>query len=733
MKELQFVDLMGDGYILFDASKSLVECNAQASTWLKMDCQNNTFDSFVACFDAKDQIMLRNCHALAVTTGNAIKLDNIIHYKSQSGSGKYFKGSYICTEGAQVAFVFRDVTVSVSDELRTKIANNAFDSLPIGVIIADREHKIIRINEYAQKALKEKVDGLEGLYIGEIIQCENSQDETCGKSEFCEHCSINRAIRDIDMDLYTNQTVVATKRVGEGELKTFKVTVSKVTHESIVDLLITLQDITEQMHYEQTLRDARNEAEEANHLKTSFLSNMSHEIRTPLNGIIGMLDLSERLAKDDELLENLSIAKESSLNLLRIINSVLDLSKMEAGLFEIHKMPFNTDAFLNEIMNENRFKINNDRVELVRNYEKDYAIVTDRLRLKQVVNNLMDNAIKFTDKGYVKLYCKLVQEDDMAMLNVSISDTGIGISEEFKQKLFTSFIQADGSFTRQKGGTGLGLSISQKIVQKLGGVLEYKSNKQGGSEFYFSIPVEVLKDIAVQPLESKYPKLHFAKGDIDFKRRKVLLAEDDAVNQKIISKRLLMDDIEVIHANDGMEALELLRTHADVALILMDIQMPKMNGIEAVLEIRKHKKWKKLPIIALTALAMPEEKALILNSGFSDYISKPVQLDVLSQKIKLNMMSAKGSSTTVENRASEDKYYKIRSNILSTLNTGDQDLEKKLDAEMGEMIDFLDKFGLVELKDQMFKLQLDMRKEPVEVNVSKLYELIDTVDQILVV
>lgn len=734
------LQVLGDGYVTIEENKNLSDANETILSWFDFGEDVRNFDWLVSHFDPKDQVALRNVYTLSLSSDRAVKVNQMVKMHSGHEEKKYYRCAFIKSDD-QIILTMRDITIEVTDQIRREISRNVFDSLPIGVVVADKAHKVLLINGAAKRGYFDNQAPNESVYIGDIIECENTVSSKCGESEYCDNCSINQALKSIEYGMLDHQLVTATKRTKDGVLKTFRVTISKAIRGDSVDMLLTLQDITDQVTYETSLKAAQQEAEEANALKTAFLSNMSHEIRTPLNGIIGMIDLSKRLAKGEELLENLAIAKESSLNLLRIINSVLDLSKMEAGLFEIHKMPFNTDDFIGEVINENKFKIKSERVDLIRNYEVDHVIISDRLRLKQVVNNLLDNAIKFTDKGYIKIQYHVVPKDDIATLTVAIIDTGIGISEEFKEKMFQNFMQADGSFTRQKGGSGLGLSISHRIVEKLGGQLMYRKNVQGGSEFYFSIPVELLKDVRVTPrqdtmienlgLSIEKPQNH--QGNQVPKNIRILLVEDDVVNQKVISKKLTLDGYEVLIAGNGIEAIRALEQDPKIELVIMDIQMPEMNGLEAIELIRKQDRLKLLPVIALTALALPEEKETIQEYGFTGYISKPVQLDDLSEKIGHVFESSTHYMTSYDDPIEQRSYTALRTQMLHLLNMGSSGLENQLDQDLCDMCSILEREGLSELKDQLFALQLEIRKEPKEQVIMKLYDMIDTIDQVMVI
>lgn len=390
-----------------------------------------------------------------------------------------------------------------------------------------------------------------------------------------------------------------------------------------------IRDITERKQVELEMQLAMNTTKAAYKAKSEFLANMSHEIRTPLNGIIGMLDLTMLTELSHDQMDNLATAKTCANSLLKIINDVLDFSKMEAGKLTVEFVEFDFKALMEKIVKVHYYRAKEKGIELTYQLPIDVPnfLVGDPGRLQQVLNNLLSNAVKFTDKGYVNLVVKIIGcRKDSVKLQFSVADTGIGISRDEMGKLFKSFSQIDGSQTRRYGGTGLGLVISRQLVEMMGGNLNVESEKGKGSSFSFVIKFEVggrNKGI-VDEVE------HLGIGKSETNAR-ILLVEDDKVNQMVISRMLKEMGYKFDIADCGNDALQMLENNS-YGLCLMDIQMPMLDGIQTASLIRQNenKTGKQyMPIVAITAHALQGDRERFLSMGMDEYIAKPFQMSEL--------------------------------------------------------------------------------------------------------
>ncbi|WP_417455715.1 ATP-binding protein [Kordiimonas sp.] len=373
-------------------------------------------------------------------------------------------------------------------------------------------------------------------------------------------------------------------------------------------------------------------AEAANDAKSDFLSNMSHEIRTPMNGVIGGLNLLMSSKNEEERNELLQASLSSAHMLLNIINDILDFSKLEAGKLEVHKAPFLLARTLKDIQILMRSLASEKRNTIVLDVPDDCDtwLVGDEVRLRQVINNLVSNALKFTEEGTVTLHVRLERAEGGATLEVRVEDTGVGISEADLERLFKRFSQLDNVREKKAGGTGLGLAISQQLIELMGGQIGVESKLGQGSCFWFKLPVELKETGASQvPMEGKAEPR-------DSGALSILLVEDMPINQMLIGKMLRMLGHSFTLVQDGVEALEAVERAEDgkFDLILMDNQMPRMNGTEATGKIRERSDAKAvIPIIALTADAMVEQREAFFRAGVNGFVSKPIEIDKLRFEI----------------------------------------------------------------------------------------------------
>lgn len=391
------------------------------------------------------------------------------------------------------------------------------------------------------------------------------------------------------------------------------------------------RDITQRRQFQEALLKAKEKAEDATRAKSQFLSMMSHEIRTPMNAIIGVTNLLLQDSPRDDQQEGLELLKFSGENLLTIINDILDFSKIEAGKIELENIAFDLHLTLSNIVKVMKHRADQKDIDLIFNYPPTAAKVVkgDQVRISQIVTNLLGNAIKFTKNGSVTLAVDVTEHASPSLsYTIAVIDTGIGIESEKIQEVFESFTQARSDTTRKFGGTGLGLSITKKLLNLMDSDVYVESEHGVGSKFFFTLNLEE------GSLSSAEQKSSVVLGDFKGKAIRVLLVEDNRVNQIVANNFLKKWGIDAVIANNGYEAVERVKEKS-FQLILMDLQMPELDGYDATRKIRAMEDpyFKSLPIIALTASAMTEIQDKILESGMNDFVSKPFQPEALQAKI----------------------------------------------------------------------------------------------------
>lgn len=370
-------------------------------------------------------------------------------------------------------------------------------------------------------------------------------------------------------------------------------------------------------------------AEAANTTKSSFLANISHEIRTPLNAITGMVHLMRRGGVTPEQAERLGKMEAAGHHLLDIINAVLEISKIEAGKFTLEETAVNIGNVVSNVASMLFEKAQAKNIKLeVETVAESYHLLGDPTRLQQVLLNIATNAVKFTDQGSVVLRTSTQEEAyGTAMVRFEVQDTGIGIAPDVIEKLFSPFEQADNSTTRKYGGTGLGLAITKKLAQLMGGDAGVVSTPGVGSTFWFTARLKQCK-ATNQMREEAPPGSSEAILKSEFPGRRILLVEDEPINCEVTLELLKDTKLIIDTAKDGIEALALAKQY-EYALILMDMQMPCMGGLEATRQIRKLPNRKSLPIVAMTANAFTEDRVRCFDAGMNDFISKPIDPDIL--------------------------------------------------------------------------------------------------------
>jgi signal transduction histidine kinase/DNA-binding NarL/FixJ family response regulator len=499
-----------------------------------------------------------------------------------------------------------------------------YDNSPLLLLLLDNEGRIRKVNNFALRFSNSNEANLIGLRLGEALHCLNSTESPggCGTGSHCKQCRL----RNTGLKTIKSQKSIYNVEVSLpfliNNIRTeiyFLISTTNLKIQNNPMVIVSIMDITTLKNTETELIIAKVKAEESDKLKSAFLANMSHEIRTPMNGILGFTELLKDTEIDNFMKgKYIDVINKCGLQLLNIINDIIDISKIEAGQEKIHNVCFNLNNILDEL--NTFFQLDILKKELDIFFHKGLKdsssyIIGDPVKLKQILTNLIGNALKFTHEG--KIDVMYIIKDNFMVF--SVKDTGIGILPSNQKKIFERFRQSDMSDTRIYGGTGLGLSISKSYTEMMGGNIYVESEFGNGSNFIVELPYVPAK-LETEERKNIIPDKTFFIPD--WSDKSILLAEDENFNVLVIIAILESTKVNIYVAKNGLEAVEMCKKQLDIDLVLMDIKMPVMDGLEATRIIKSIKKF--LPVIAVTAYALSNDWDKCLDAGCDGYLPKPL-------------------------------------------------------------------------------------------------------------
>ncbi len=639
------IESLPDGFVLYDADDRLVLCNSKYKEFYGRSADliqpGEKFEDIIRNGAVRGQYKVSD---EVLEDWVALRMERHLNpgapMEQHLDDGRWLRVIESRTsEGGLVGFRVditelkrREKELLSSQSLLRNVVSASFD----GVIVMNGDGMILDFSPAAEEVFGWKAEELVGKKMSEFIIPEKyRQAHDDGLANF----------------LKTGDGPVLGKRIEiEGQ--------HKDGHEIIVELAIRhtkgdrgplflgyVRDITARKAADEALREAKERAEAANQAKAKFLAMMSHEIRTPMNGVLGILSLLKDTDLDRAQADYVKTARESGRSLLELINDILDFSKLEAGRMDLDHAPFTINKVMKSIVDLFKPIAEERGLELLLDYPPDVPrnIVSDPGRLRQVILNLVSNAIKFTELGSVRISVSVESQDPVKpTFRFEVQDTGIGIPKDKHEALFGDFVTVDTSYTKKQGGTGLGLAISKQIATLMDGEISVDSLPGAGSTFTFKVPLMLAGDqTPIAETENETGDEPFPEGLV------ILLAEDNATNQIVVSHALQRAGCDIDIANNGKEAVA-AAGRRDYDCILMDISMPEMDGIEATQRIKSGERNAETPVIALTAYALRGDKERFIASGMNDFLAKPVEKEHLLSAISRNVAPLRKAGRNME-------------------------------------------------------------------------------------
>ena len=522
------------------------------------------------------------------------------------------------------------ISATVSISINQKKADDALresefalrqiiDNVPLMIFTKDSEQRLVLVNHAFANAYGKQVFEIEGQKQALFHTSQKEMDQF-KKDDI--------AVIQQGKPIYDKEEIFTDHEGKKHVLLTSRIPLPTGGKKDIVMLGVSM-DISERKRAEIELKNAKEKAEGSDRLKTAFLANMSHEIRTPMNAIIGFSELlndTDLTAEGRQ--EYIRLINDNSRELLNLLEDIIDVAKIEANQIKVIQSTCKVNTILDELQKTHieflsRHSFKNIKISVKKaKSNPDFAIISDPLRFKQIMNNLIGNAIKFTEEGEVEFGYTIENEKEIVFY---VKDTGIGLAPDKLSLIFERFRQAEESSTKEYGGTGLGLTISRRLAEMLDGKMWVELELHKGSSFYFSLPYKIATGSSPsQPVPETHNKQDWAE-------KTIIVAEDENSNFELLKACLYNTKVKLIRAENGKIAVDLLKEHKKVDLILMDMRMPVMNGYDATRIIKAD--YPDLPIISLTAYAMTEDKQKVMEAGCNDYISKPFNQADLMQMI----------------------------------------------------------------------------------------------------
>ncbi len=605
------IDSMGDMLLVVDNEQKVLMCNRQFDVFCETYAEGHdaTINRLIRKLQGRAQGELKYTDSDGIASRVLWRIQPLLDEDGVE-KGKIYVGA--------------DVTEQKALERRVKILTSAIDEATVSIVISDIKSEGQPVI-YANDAFAD----LTGYSTEEILggNCAMLQGKETESSSVFE---LKTAIQ--------NRTPVETtllnyRKNGSSFFNNLILTPIQIDGE-VTHYIGIQQDVTQKIQAETYLQEAKVKAEESARMKSGFLASMSHEIRTPIHGISGILQLLEKTPLNHDQQHYLSLANYSVESLSHIVNDILDFSKIEAGQMQVEAHPFSLIEEINQLENQYRLLCEQKGLTLLFNnkFSRELRVLGDAVRYRQILTNLLGNAVKFTETGAIEVSTNIVESaNDQLLLRCDVKDTGIGIAKEKQPGIFAVFTQEDLSTTRKFGGTGLGLSICKQLCSLMGGDISLESQKGVGSTFSFYIQLEKAPEeqSKAQPPVSEVTSIKTGK-------LKILVVEDNEINQTIVKEHLTAH--KAISAMSGLEALEALNKFKPTFdVVLMDCLMPEMDGFEATRRIRNGEagaRYENVPIIALTANAMKGDREACFAAGMNDYLSKPFDVDDLLDKIE---------------------------------------------------------------------------------------------------